>query len=292
VPGVESSDPKKNGCPAVDSDGDGVNDDADACPKEKGEHSDDPQKNGCPKRDRDNDGISDDIDKCPNQPEDKDGFQDGDGCPDPDNDGDGISDKDDACPNVKGEASTDRAKNGCPNPDKDGDTYNNDVDQCPDAPEVFNGVKDEDGCPDAGGKPLVTVDAGPSMKLAAPLRIGGTADAPEVDKASTMTLRAIAFEVNRHTDWTLAIGARPAVASEPAQLAALARAFALVHALSQFTVRDGSAETVGWDAVKKQPQSETGIGLLVLVTQPRPSPGDRLDPADLDPDQAPPHRLR
>jgi OOP family OmpA-OmpF porin len=267
VAGVESADPKKNGCPLADKDGDGIGDDVDACPTEKGVASTDPKQNGCPVRDTDQDGLDDAHDKCPTQPEDKDGFQDADGCPDPDNDGDGISDHDDACPNEKGEPSSDPARNGCPSPDRDGDTYDNAVDKCPDAAEVFNGVDDEDGCPDEGGKPLVTIDDKRGIRLAKPLKITGKGEAFDVDPSSMMTLRALALELNRHRDWTLAIGARPA-GGDPtkAQLDSLAKSFAVVRALSGLSRRDGVAETVSWDAVKKQPQSETGVAFLVLVT--------------------------
>ena len=290
VPGVWWNDPAKNGCPAPDSDGDGIPDPVDACPAVKGVHSDDPKKNGCPAstNDRDNDGIPDDADKCPDQPEDKDGNDDFDGCPDPDDDGDGIPDKEDACPKIKGDPSTDPTRNGCPNTDRDGDTYDNDVDKCPDQAEVFNGVQDDDGCPDEGGRLLVVVKAkGDDVKLelARPIVIAGKpeaptssqarnapvlpAPAPEVDKSSETTLRAIALELNRNPDWTLAVGSRPE-AGNPAQAQerSLARAFAVVRPIAGFTHRDASAETVGWDAVKQQPgAAASGLGLLVLVTR-------------------------
>ncbi|MCW5837567.1 MAG: thrombospondin type 3 repeat-containing protein, partial [Labilithrix sp.] len=209
VKGVPSSDPKKNGCPIADSDGDGVEDAVDACPTEKGQASSDPARNGCPARDRDGDGVDDALDRCPDQPEDKDGFEDEDGCPDPDNDKDGVADVDDACPDVAGEPSTDPARNGCPSNDRDGDTYLNDEDKCPDEAEVFNGVDDEDGCPDEGKKPLVVVDDRRRVRLAAPIKLAGTRALPEVDPASLTTLRALALELSRHPDWTLAVGARP-----------------------------------------------------------------------------------
>jgi hypothetical protein len=275
VPGVEDPDPKKNGCPAGDQDGDGIPDADDACKTVKGVHSDDPQKNGCPNNDRDSDGVPNDIDKCPDQPEDRDGFEDGDGCPDPDDDGDGIPDNADACARAPGEPSTDPTRNGCPNTDKDGDTYENDVDKCPLDAEVFNGVGDEDGCPDEGGKPLVVIDPKDpklAVKLSAPVKIAGAGDQQEVDRASTMHLRALALELNRHRDWTLAVGARPNGTGTAADQAALARAFAVVHALATLSHRDGIAETVGWDAVKAQPGSDSGIGLMILVAPPPPKP--------------------
>ncbi len=270
-----------DGCPEIDNDDDGIVDKEDACPNVKGEPDPDPKKNGCPhpaqpvapKKDTDGDGIPDDQDRCPDQPEDKDGFQDADGCPDPDNDGDGISDKDDACPNVKGEPSSDPAKNGCPNPDRDGDTFDNDVDKCPDTAEVFNGVQDEDGCPDEGGKPLVTIDDKKDVRLAKPIKLTGEGNTLDVDPTSMTTVRALALELNRHRDWTLAIGARPA-GGDPskAQLDSLARAFAVVRVLSTLSRRDGVAETVGWDVVKNKPGADSGMAFLILVTPPPPTP--------------------
>ena len=45
---MANTDPHENGCPP-DTDGDGIRDDVDACPNEKGPPDTDPQKNGCPK---------------------------------------------------------------------------------------------------------------------------------------------------------------------------------------------------------------------------------------------------
>ena len=120
----------------IDTDGDGIPDDEDACPNEPG-----PKENrGCPvAKDTDGDGIPDDIDRCPLDPEDYDGFQDEDGCPDPDNDGDGVVDKVDACPNMPGPIEN----KGCPILDRDGDGVPDDEDRCPDVP----GPKENFGCP-------------------------------------------------------------------------------------------------------------------------------------------------
>ena len=286
VKGVESKDPKKNGCPMADADGDGVEDSVDACPNEKGVATKDPRTNGCPAKDTDGDGVPDILDKCPTQAEDKDGFQDEDGCPDPDNDNDGIGDHDDACPNVPGEPSTDPSRNGCPNTDRDGDTFENDVDKCPDIAETWNGVADDDGCPDEGGKPLVVIDDKRAVRVATPIKITGPADAPDVDAASINTIRALATELNRHRDWTLAVGARPTGDSSAAQMDALARSFAVVRVLASYSHRDGVAESVSWDAVKRQPQAETGIAFLVLTSSaPAPAPAPAGPPA---PSPAPP----
>ncbi len=270
VPGVPSADPKRNGCPAGDTDGDGIDDASDACPDVRGEKSGDPRRNGCPAAgDRDHDGVPDDVDRCPDQPEDKDGNADDDGCPDPDDDGDGIIDREDACPKLAGEASTDPSRNGCPNPDRDGDTYDDAIDQCPDAAEVWNGVKDDDGCPDEGGKPLVTIDrrgAHVLIRLASPIKLTGSAEAPEVDKSSGPTLRALTLELNRHREWTLAIGVRPGPGRlEEALAASLARASAIARAVGSLAHRESAAEAVAWDSVKTQPGSESGVGLLILV---------------------------
>jgi OmpA-OmpF porin, OOP family len=268
-----------NGCPATDADADGIPDNADACPKAAGPLSDDPKASGCPIGDRDGDGIIDTADKCPDQAEDKDGFEDEDGCPDPDDDGDGVTDKLDACPRVAGEPSTDPARNGCVSPDRDGDTIDNAADQCPDVPEVFNGLKDDDGCPDEGGKPLVVIDPKDPrlvIKLATPIKLTGPVDAPVIDPASLPTLRALVLELNRHRDWALAVGARPAAGQKPgaeADKSALGRALAVAGAVGQLAHRDDAAETVSWDAVKKQPGAEaSGVGLVILsaaITEPK-----------------------
>ena len=114
-------------------------------------------------RDTDGDGIIDKLDKCPKEPEDFDGFQDGDGCPDPDNDGDGIPDLVDKCPNEAEDLDGFQDGDGCPDPDNDGDGILDVDDKCPNEPETFNGYQDEDGCPDK--KPEVQVEAGKSIVL-------------------------------------------------------------------------------------------------------------------------------
>ena len=55
-------------------------------------------EDGCPDLDSDGDGIPDTTDQCPLKAEDRDGFEDADGCPDEDNDNDRIHDIDDKCP--------------------------------------------------------------------------------------------------------------------------------------------------------------------------------------------------
>jgi hypothetical protein len=52
---------KYNGCPAPDTDHDGINDEEDQCPDKAGLAA----YHGCPVPDTDQDGINDEQDKCP-----------------------------------------------------------------------------------------------------------------------------------------------------------------------------------------------------------------------------------
>jgi outer membrane protein OmpA-like peptidoglycan-associated protein len=98
--------------------------------------------------DTDGDGIMDKFDECPREPEDYDGFEDGDGCPDPDNDGDGLLDIDDDCPLQAEDMDGWEDEDGCPDPDNDGDGILDADDKCPNNAETFNNFEDDDGCPD------------------------------------------------------------------------------------------------------------------------------------------------
>jgi hypothetical protein len=124
-----------NGCP--DRDGDGIRDADDACPDEPGL----PEGDGCPvssERDRDGDGLLDEADACPDEP----GLPLAEGCPDAD--GDGVRDSEDACPDEPGLPEQD----GCPVPgDQDGDGTPNAEDECPEEP----GLPEHAGCPDRDG---------------------------------------------------------------------------------------------------------------------------------------------
>jgi len=114
------------GCP--DSDGDKIIDKDDACPTEAGLA----QFNGCP--DTDGDGVQDKDDACVDVA----GLKSLNGCPDAD--GDGIADKADKCPEVKGP----KENGGCPWPDKDGDKVLDKDDKCPDVA----GTVANQGCPE------------------------------------------------------------------------------------------------------------------------------------------------
>jgi len=120
----------------MDSDGDGVFDEADQCPDTpKGVQVD---ANGCPV-DSDGDGIPDYLDRCPDTPR---GVQvDANGCP-IDSDGDGVPDYLDRCPDTPRGVQVDA--NGCPI-DSDGDGVPDYLDKCPD---TTKGVTvDAKGCP-------------------------------------------------------------------------------------------------------------------------------------------------
>jgi OOP family OmpA-OmpF porin len=114
------------GCP--DTDGDKIIDKDDSCPTEAGLA----QFNGCP--DTDGDGIQDKDDACVDVA----GLKSLNGCPDAD--GDGIADKADKCPEVKGP----KENGGCPWPDKDGDKVLDKDDKCPDVA----GTVANQGCPE------------------------------------------------------------------------------------------------------------------------------------------------
>jgi outer membrane protein OmpA-like peptidoglycan-associated protein/opacity protein-like surface antigen len=118
--------------PPVDTDKDGIPDDADKCPTVPGVA----KYNGCPIPDTDKDGINDEQDKCPTVP----GVAKYQGCPIPDTDGDGINDEEDKCPTVPGVS----RYQGCPIPDTDGDGINDEEDKCPNRP----GVASNFGCPE------------------------------------------------------------------------------------------------------------------------------------------------
>jgi outer membrane protein OmpA-like peptidoglycan-associated protein len=67
----------------VDTDGDGLADEADTCPLDPEDADQFEDEDGCPDKDNDKDEILDVDDACRNEPEDKDAWKDEDGCPDP-----------------------------------------------------------------------------------------------------------------------------------------------------------------------------------------------------------------
>ncbi|HWO19980.1 MAG TPA: OmpA family protein [Kofleriaceae bacterium] len=125
-----------------DTDGDGLLDPDDECPREPEDKDEFRDEDGCPDDDNDNDGLADKIDKCPNDPEDKDSFEDDDGCPELDNDKDGLADKIDKCPAEPEDKDGFEDDDGCPEDDNDKDGIVDKDDKCPLEPGV-----PPDGCP-------------------------------------------------------------------------------------------------------------------------------------------------
>lgn len=122
--------------PAIDSDGDGVPEDRDACANTPAGTVVD--RAGCP-LDDDGDGVYNELDQCPDTPA---GVAvTGTGCP-LDSDGDGVVDYLDDCPDTS--TGTTVNDKGCPK-DSDGDGVYDDKDECLETPAGL--TVDEKGCP-------------------------------------------------------------------------------------------------------------------------------------------------
>ena len=188
-----------------DTDGDGILDRDDRCPREAEDMDGFQDSDGCPDLDNDGDGILDADDGCPDMAEDMDGYKDDDGCPEADNDNDGILDADDQCPNDAEDIDGFQDEDGCPDLDNDGDGILDVDDKCPNEAETVNGYKDQDGCPDT--KPEVQVEAGKAVVLAGINFDSGKATLTADSEASlNKVLRTlndnpeIALEVRGYTD--------------------------------------------------------------------------------------------
>lgn len=138
-----------DGCPELDNDGDQVLDLEDGCADTAEDRDGFQDEDGCPELDNDSDNIPDLVDACPLEAEDVDGFEDEDGCPELDNDQDGLLDKLDPCPVQAEDKDGFQDADGCPDFDNDNDGIADEIDACPLQPEDMNGFQDEDGCPDA-----------------------------------------------------------------------------------------------------------------------------------------------
>jgi outer membrane protein OmpA-like peptidoglycan-associated protein len=134
-----------------DSDGDGLLDPKDRCPREPEDVDGFEDQDGCPELDNDGDGVHDSQDSCVDEPEDTDDFEDADGCPDPDNDKDGVPDLDDACPLEPEDTDGFEDQDGCAEADNDKDGLADLDDHCPEQAEDVDGFEDQDGCPEPGG---------------------------------------------------------------------------------------------------------------------------------------------
>jgi outer membrane protein OmpA-like peptidoglycan-associated protein len=177
----------EDGC-IDDNDGDGVADLDDACPAEPGL----PALKGCPDTDRDN--IADKDDACPTEA----GLIERKGCPEPDTDKDAIFDKDDACPTVPGLV----IFKGCP--DTDGDGIADKDDKCIDKPEDFDQIQDADGCPEDDADADKFADKDDVCPLDPEDNVGNKEGCPESIKATRIgnkivILDKVFFDTNKAT---------------------------------------------------------------------------------------------
>jgi outer membrane protein OmpA-like peptidoglycan-associated protein len=131
--------------PPPDTDGDGILDPSDKCPREAEDADSFEDDDGCPDLDNDKDAVPDATDKCRDEAEDIDQFEDDDGCPEADNDKDGRNDADDKCPNEAEDVDNFEDEDGCPDTDNDKDGVVDADDNCPMEP----GTAEEKGCPKA-----------------------------------------------------------------------------------------------------------------------------------------------
>jgi OOP family OmpA-OmpF porin len=178
-----------DGCPETDNDGDAVLDAQDKCPNDAEDLDKFQDEDGCPELDNDGDGVPDGYDSCEGQKEDLDGDRDDDGCPDMDTDRDGVDDAHDKCPNEGEDTDGLGDDDGCPETDFDGDGVKDVEDACPDATEWWNDILDQDGCPEDDADNDTVPDATDRCPDAAET-LNGTADADGCpDGARTMILK-------------------------------------------------------------------------------------------------------
>jgi len=169
----------------VDSDGDGVADGMDRCPRTPAGTSVDAY--GC-ELDSDGDGVKDSMDQCPGTPR---GVSvNADGCP-MDSDGDGVSDDKDKCPNTVAGAKV--GPDGC-ELDGDNDSVVDRLDECPNsAPGV---PVDRKGCEIKGDYTLRGVNFESNSDRLLP---GATNILDQVVE-TLMKYPEITFEIQGHTD--------------------------------------------------------------------------------------------
>ena len=61
-------------------------------------------------------------------------------------------------------------------------------------------------------------------------------------------MRALALELNKHKDWSVLVGVKPA----KGEAAAMLQGIAVTGALAGFVQRDDAAQTLAWEAVVKR----------------------------------------
>ncbi|MBR57648.1 MAG: flagellar motor protein MotB [Myxococcales bacterium] len=186
----------EDGCPEPDNDQDEILDVDDKCPLDPEDYDGVADEDGCPDGDKDGDGIDDAIDKCPDKPEDIDGFQDQDGCPDADSDGDGIDDPADNCPKDAEDKDGFQDADGCPDLDNDEDGVPDRADKCPNDPEDKDNIADQDGCPEQDADNDGVLDAQDGCPLE-PENINGCEDTdgcPEAKKVCVTSKKIVITE--------------------------------------------------------------------------------------------------
>ncbi len=219
-----------DGCPDGDNDRDGVPDAIDRCPRLPEDTDGFDDADGCPDQDNDGDGLPDKSDQCPVQSEDRDGFLDSDGCPDPDNDRDGVPDIEDRCAVSAEDRDGFEDEDGCPDPDNDGDGVPDAVDACPDQAETYTGEAGADGCPD----PETSTHTNLPPPSAGPLSIGFAEGQDIWSMPSYRTLDRLAQQLKAHPRVSVVVkvrGADPELAE--------ARAVCLRDYLRSWGVRSG-----------------------------------------------------
>ncbi|PJJ08997.1 outer membrane protein OmpA-like peptidoglycan-associated protein [Flavobacterium sp. 1] len=234
---------ENKGCPWPDTDADTVTDNEDACPTVAG-----PAENkGCPWGDADKDTVLDNADACPSTA----GPVENKGCPWPDTDGDSVLDKDDKCPTEKGLV----ANAGCPELDADKDGVLDKEDECP----AVAGPASNKGCPE------VTKEALKELKVqaSAVFFVTGKAVLQTADKGQTDgRLDAIKeiiknypnakFSIEGHTD-----NVGNAIAN---QKLSEARAKAVMDALVAKGVNPENLTYKGFGAAKPVASNKTAAG--------------------------------
>jgi outer membrane protein OmpA-like peptidoglycan-associated protein len=180
--------------PPADTDGDGIFDSADNCPRQAEDLDRFEDTDGCPDRDDDQDQVADGQDRCPAEAEDRDGQDDEDGCPDLDDDRDLVLDAADRCPAQPEDADGFQDADGCPDPDNDEDAVLDADDHCPTQP----GVKEQQGCPAPAAAPSqVTVS---STQLELKQTVQFARNKTSIEPQSMFLMDQVAEALKAHTE--------------------------------------------------------------------------------------------
>ena len=289
-----------DGCPDLDNDHDGIADARDACRDVAEDVEGFEDQDGCPEPDLDADGIKDKVDVCPTKPEDIDGYEDKDGCPEGgkpklasvacadgsssapgekcDVDHDGVTDEVDSCPLAPEDRDGIVDEDGCAEKDADEDGVGDPVDRCPVVAENIDGVEDTDGCPEAGGRTLVTFDAG-AIEVEKPVRFAFAS--ANVAKAMTAQLAMIAQRLGGLVDRgveKVVIEAWADTAGDDAahQKLAQSRADAIAGALVKIGVPDALIKATPGDL--GDPPDKTKANYVVTVRTKLKQPLSKLPP--------------